>query len=114
MGPFEGVREMDHWEVGRRHLGSQGETVLGQWGSGRPDRGAGACQGEWVPGAAEQPQAAWCPPTEPLVAPSLASLQGLACTCGGGMRLKQEVPGEGCAVHRVCRRPLCAWVAVCL
>lgn len=46
MGPFEGVREMDHWEVGRRHLGSQGETVLGQWGSGRPDRGAGACQGE--------------------------------------------------------------------
>lgn len=68
MGSFEGVREMDHWEVGRRHLGGRGETVLGQWGRGRPDRGAGASQDEWEPGAAGQPQAAWRPPTEPLAA----------------------------------------------
>lgn len=32
MGPFEGMRGMDLWEVGRGHLGCQGDTVLSPWG----------------------------------------------------------------------------------
>lgn len=40
MGPFEGMRRLDLWELGSGHLGGWGDTVVSPWGRGRPNRGA--------------------------------------------------------------------------